>query len=320
TPNVKTINDLAKFFNCDADHFLKSIIYVADDKPVMAVVPGSREINETKLKKALGCNNLELATDTVVTEVTKAPVGFAGPVNNFKIRTICDIAVKDIINGITGANQKDVHLKGVNPGRDFEIKEEGDITSAIEGDQCIVCGKQMYTKKGLEVGHIFKLGYKYTKTMNVSVLDDQGKAVTPIMGCYGIGITRTLAAVIEQHHDEKGLQWPVSVAPFSVHLVGIAKTDEEKDSVEAIYKLIQSCGIDVLYDDRNLSPGIKFADADLIGLPIRITVGKGYFTTGELEIKFRSNGEMIKVQKEDLVKTIKKYIESENATLRFDVF
>jgi prolyl-tRNA synthetase len=316
TPNVKSIDDLVKFFGTDADRFLKSIIYVADGKPVMVVVPGSREINEVKLKKALGCIEIEIAPESVVTNVTGAPVGFAGPVNDFNLRTLCDIAVKGIVNAITGANKKDLHFKGVNPGRDFEIKEEFDLTSAIEGDRCVLCGAPMSTKRGLEVGHIFKLGYKYTKTMNVSVLDEHGTPVTPIMGCYGIGVTRTLAAVVEQHHDDKGLIWPVTVAPFHVHLVAIAKTDEEKSIVEEIYKLMSCCCIDVLYDDRNLSPGIKFADADLIGLPLRVTVGKNYFATGEIEVKIRSVGETIKVQKEDLVKNIKKFLEHETHKLK----
>jgi prolyl-tRNA synthetase len=315
TPNVKSIDDLVKFFKCGADTFLKSIIYVADGKPVMAVVNGSREINEVKLKKLLGCGELDLASEDVVMKITNAPVGFAGPVNDFKLRTIFDVSVKDTFNAITGANKKDVHYTGINPGRDFKIAEEADITSAIEGDSCPTCGKPMYVKKGLEVGHIFKLGYKYTKAMSMNVLDDQGKAVTPIMGCYGIGITRTLAAVVEQHHDDKGLKWPVTVAPFQVHLVGIAKTDDEKKIVDEIYDLMTGCCIDVLYDDRNLSPGVKFADADLMGLPLRITIGKGYFTTGEIEIKIRETGEMTKTGKEDLVKNIKKHIEKEMQNL-----
>jgi prolyl-tRNA synthetase len=316
TPDVKSIDDLVKFFNCGADKFLKSIIYVADGKPVMAVAGGSREINETKLKKALGCNELEIAPEGVVVEATKAPVGFAGPVRISGLRIIFDLAVKDIANAITGANKKDLHFKGVNPGRDFEIKEEADITSAVEGDLCAQCEKKMYVKKGLEVGHIFKLGYKYTKAMNVTVTDEHGGQITPIMGCYGIGVTRTLAAVVEQHNDDKGLKWPMSVAPFHVHLVGITKTDEEKAVAESMYELMTSCGIEVLYDDRSLSPGIKFADADLIGLPMRVTVGKTFFTSRELELKFRATGEMIKLQQEDLVKTIKKHIEMEIAALK----
>lgn len=315
TPDIKTIDQLVAFFKVPANRFLKSIIYVADETPVMVVVPGDREVNEVKLKKTLGCTELALADEKVVTSVTKAPVGFAGPVNDFALRTLFDVSVQSIANAITGANEKDLHYKGVNPGRDFQIKEMADLTSAVEGDQCVHCGKPMYVKKGLEVGHIFKLGYKYTKAMDVSVIDEEGKQITPIMGCYGIGVTRTLAAVIEQHNDDKGLIWPMTVAPFHVHMISIAKTDEEKKEAEAIYDLFVSCGVEILFDDRALSPGVKFADADLIGIPIRVTIGKGYFATGEAELKMRSTGEVTKVLKEDIVKHVKKIIETEICAL-----
>jgi len=305
TPNVKTIDDLAKFFAVEKKRFLKTIVYMADEKPVIAVVTGDREINEVKLKNAVGCINLELASDEVVEKVTSAPVGFAGPVNNFNVRTIFDRAVKDAANAITGANKKDIHFTGVNPGRDFEIKEDADIVTAVAGDACPNCGKALYEKKGIEVGHIFKLGYKYTKAMGVTVLDSNGKAVTPIMGCYGIGVTRTLAAIVEQHSDEKGIIWPAAIAPFQVHLVGISKTAEEIEKIENIYKMISDLGYDVLYDDRKLSPGIKFADADLIGLPVRITAGKTYFESGKLEVKNRKTGAMLQVAIEDLPQTIR---------------
>ncbi len=308
TPDVKTIDDLAVFFKCTADRFLKSIIYVADGKPIMAVVPGNREINELKLARAAGAVQLELAPDSVVVEVTGAPVGFAGPVTKKNIRIIFDISVKSVVNGITGANKKDVHFDGVNPGRDFTIKEEADITSADEGDSCPRCNSAMYVKKGIEVGHIFKLGYKYTKTMNVRVTNEQGAEVTPIMGCYGIGINRTMAAVVEQHNDDKGIIWPVSLAPFDVHLVGLGKGDDDVKATDDIYDLLTGNGFEVLYDDRKASPGVKFADADLIGLPVRITIGKTYFQTGDAEVKLRKGGEMIKVKKDALVDKVKELL------------
>jgi prolyl-tRNA synthetase len=300
TPDVKTIDDLVTFFKCTADRFLKSIIYVADGKPVMAVVPGNREINEQKLARAAGAAQLELAPDPVVVEVTGAPVGFAGPVTKKDVRVICDLSIKDVVNGITGANKKDVHFDGVNPGRDFTIKEEADITNAEEGDACPRCAASMYVKKGIEVGHIFKLGYKYTKTMNVSVLNENGAAVTPIMGCYGIGVNRTMAAIVEQHNDDRGIIWPVSVAPFHVHLVGLGKAEDEIKETDSIYASLKNTGLDVLYDDRKASPGIKFADADLVGIPVRITIGKNYFQTGEAEVKIRKGGDMFKIRKEEL--------------------
>ncbi len=308
TPDVKTIDELARFFACEPDRFLKSIIYEADGAPVMAVVPGGREINEQKLARAAGAVQLDLAPDTVVEEVTGAPVGFAGPVTKKNIRIIFDITVKNIANGITGANKKDVHFDGVNPGRDFIIREEADITCAEEGDACPRCGAPMYVKKGIEVGHIFKLGYKYTKSMSVTVLDENGGKVTPVMGCYGIGVNRTMAAVVEQHNDGKGIVWPASIAPFDAHLVGLGKSDEETASTDAIYDLLCTAGIDVLYDDRRASPGIKFADADLVGIPVRITVGKTYFQTGEAEVKLRKGGDVMKVKKDDLVEKVRELI------------
>jgi prolyl-tRNA synthetase len=275
----------------------------------MAVVTGDREINELKLKKALNAAELELAADSVVEQVTGAPVGFAGPVKGPSIPTVFDISVRDIRNGITGANRRDVHYSGVNPGRDFTIREEHDITSARKGDACPVCGAEMYEKKGIEVGHIFKLGYKYSKAMNVSVLDESGKTVTPIMGCYGIGVTRTLAAIVEQHNDERGIIWPVSVAPFPVHLVGLGKSEEELGKVEEIYRLLLDRGFDVLYDDRKASPGFKFADADLLGMPVRVTVGKSYFQDGDIEVKLRSSADISKVKAQGLAEEITRLLE-----------
>ncbi len=304
TPDVKTIDDLTGFFKCPANLLMKSIIYMADGKPVMVVVPGGREINEHKLKNALAAVELDLATDAMVEEVTGAPVGFAGPVNDFNIRTLYDIAIKDMVNAVTGANKKDKHYTGVNPRRDFSIEEEFDLTSAEEGDPCASCGEAMYVKKGIEVGHIFKLGYKYTRAMDVSVLDEKGKSITPIMGCYGVGVNRTMAAVVEQHHDDRGIMWPREIAPFNLHLVGLAKSEEDIAEVDKIYEELLDAGWDVIYDDRKASPGFKFADADLIGIPIRVTVGKSFFQDGDLEVKVRGEKDFQKVKKEDLQKVL----------------
>lgn len=311
TPDVRTIDELVQFFGCNAHKFLKSLIYVADGTPVMAVVPGDREINEVKLKNAVGAVELGLAPDTVVEDVTGAPVGFAGPIlmKGKKVRIIFDTQVKHIVNGITGANEKDKHYKGVNPGRDFAITEEADITLVVAGDKCPHCGYPLKEKKGIEVGHIFKLGYKYTKSMNVTVLDQNGKAITPIMGCYGIGVNRTMAAVIEQHHDDRGIIWPMSVAPFHVHLVSLAKNEAEEKIAEQVYALLVSHGIEVLYDDRKASPGFKFGDADLIGIPVRLTLGKAFFgDSSSIEVKLRNKDEKQIVAKDDIVGYCKKLI------------
>ena len=304
TPEVKSIEDLAAFFKCSEKLFLKSIIYLADEEAIMVVVPGDREVNEHKLKNALNAVELELAPDGVVEDVTKAPVGFAGPVNDFKLRTLCDISVKDMANAITGANKRDKHFTGVNPGRDFKIEEIHDLTSAEEGDACFSCGEAMYVKKGIEVGHIFKLGYKYTEAMDVSVLDEKGKSVTPVMGCYGIGVNRTMAAAVEQHHDDRGIMWPKSIAPFDLHLVGLAKGEEDIAVVDEIYESLLEAGWDVIYDDRKASPGFKFADADLIGIPLRVTVGKSFFNDGDLEVKVRGESDFRKVKRAELFKVL----------------
>jgi prolyl-tRNA synthetase len=216
------------------------------------------------------------------------------------VTAVFDVSVRNAVNAVTGANKKDTHYSGVNPDRDFKIHKEADITSARAGDPCALCADAMYEKKGIEVGHIFKLGLKYTKTMNVTVLDETGKPVTPIMGCYGIGVNRTLAAVVEQHNDERGIIWPPSLAPFDIHLVGIARTDEEASGVEKIYDFLTEKGYDVLFDDRKASPGVKFADADLLGMPARVTIGKTYFQDGDIELKSRASGETVKVRLEEL--------------------
>lgn len=311
TPDVRTIDDLTVFFKCGPERFMKSIVYTADGTQIMAIVPGNREINEHKLKNHLRAAELELSSDSAVEEVTGAPVGFAGPVTDRKIRMVFDTSLKGITNGITGANKKDTHFTGVNPGRDFTITEEADITIAEEGDLCPQCGKAMITRKGIEVGHIFKLGYKYSKSMSLTVLDRNGKAVHPIMGCYGIGVNRTMAAVVEQHHDDKGIVWPMTITPFQVCIVGIAKSDEETAAVDEIYSMMKDAGIEVLLDDRKVSPGFKFADAELIGIPVRITVGKNYFNNNELEIKMRRTGESENVTKGNLLARIMEIIKQE---------
>lgn len=312
TPHVRTIEELEKFFNVESGTFLKSIVYMADNKPVMAVVPGNREINELKLKNYLGAIELEIAPDSVVEKATGAPVGFAGPVIKGGLRVICDTWVKDMSDCITGANEVDKHFTGVEPGRDFEIRDEADITLAVENDPCPTCGEPMYVKKGIEVGHIFKLGYKYTESMKVTVQDRNGRDVVPIMGCYGIGVNRTMSAIVEQHNDERGIIWPKSVAPFEVQLVGIAKSKEEIKKVDEVYEELLRAGFDVLYDDRSVSPGFKFADADLIGIPVRVVVGKSFFKNGEVEVKERSKKDFNNSDREGLVDKLKEILGKES--------
>ena len=308
TPEVKSIEDLVTFFKVKPGKFLKSIIYIADEDPVMVVVPGDREVNEHKLKNILQVNELLLAEDEAIEKITGAPVGFAGPVGDLSIKIWYDLDIKKITNAFTGGNKKDYHYKGVNPGRDFEIKNEADLTLAKDGDLCPKCQAKMMIKKGIEVGHIFKLGDKYTSKMQVTVLNENGKAIIPLMGCYGIGVNRTLAAIVEQHHDDQGIVWPEEMAPWPIHLLCLGKKEEEKKASEQLYDKLQENGWGVLYDDRKLSPGFKFAEADLIGLPFRITLGKKFFQDGEVELKFRKTSEVKIIPEKELINFLKEII------------
>jgi prolyl-tRNA synthetase len=274
TPDVRTIEELMEFFNCSSKEFAKTLIYKADDKVVAAIVRGDRELNETKLQNYLGCIELEMADAETVEAVTGAAVGFAGPVG-LNIEIIVDNEVANMKNFVVGANETGYHLKNVNINRDFKASTIKDIRNIVEGDKCPKCGAPIKIAHGIEVGHIFKLGTKYSKALNCVFLDEGGKEQPMIMGCYGIGISRTMAAVIEQYNDENGIIWPMSVAPYHVMVVPINPTDSvQMDIAEKIYSELQTSGIEVILDDRNERPGVKFKDADLIGIPVRITVGK----------------------------------------------
>jgi len=302
TPDVGTIEDLCAFFSCDASEFAKTLIYKADDEIVAAVLRGDRELNETKLTNLLGCMDLEMADPETIEKVTGAAVGFAGPVG-LEIRTIADPEVRHMADFITGANETDYHYKGTNPG-DCSIDEFADIRTIEAGDPCPVCGKPVQIDRGIEVGHIFKLGTKYSEALGCRFLDENGKEKPMIMGSYGIGVARTMAAVIEQNCDEKGIIWPVGVAPYHVIIVPVNTTKtEQMDLAEDIYKSLQSKGMEVLLDDRKERAGVKFNDADLIGIPIRITVGKRA-SEGFVEYKLRSGDDIEDLPAEELSKKV----------------
>ncbi len=296
TPNVYTIEDLTKFFNTSPKKFIKTLVYLADNTPIVVLIRGDLDVNETKLKNYLGCIELELASNEIIEKVTNAPLGFAGPIGLSNVRIIADNSIKNIKNGITGANKKDKHLVGVNIGRDFVVEEFAEIRSAKAGDKCKICGETLKETKGIEVGHIFKLGYKYTKSMNVTVLDKDGKRIHPIMGCYGIGIDRTIAAIIEVNNDENGIVWPITVAPFEAIVIPISTKDPKLiDISEEIYNSLIKERIDIAIDDREESVGVKFNDADLIGIPFKIIVGKKLLDEGKIEVKRRDNGETVTI-------------------------
>ncbi len=307
TPGVKTIEQLEGFFKTEAKNFIKTLIYVDDKKtPYMVLIRGDLDVNEVKLVNALGVNEIEIADNKTVFDVTGAPTGFAGPLNIDNVEIIADNSVKSVVNGITGANEKDYHVININPERDFKISEYTDLRLVKAGDSCPVCGLALESFKGIEVGHIFKLGDKYTKAFNVTYLDENQKERVPIMGCYGIGIGRTMACVIEQMHDENGIIWPMSIAPYHVIIIPMGKPGQETfKTAEKIYNdLIGYCAppfvVDVLIDDRDERAGVKFKDADLIGVPIRITVGKKSLEHGCVEFKLRHEKENSLVKFEDI--------------------
>jgi prolyl-tRNA synthetase len=313
TPNVFTIEDLTKFFNTSPKKFIKTIIYIADGKPVAVLIRGDLDINEVKLKNYLGSIELELATPEIIEEVTGAKVGFAGPVGLKKeIRVIGDFSIKNIKNAITGANKTDKHIINVNIGRDFEVKEFADIRTAKAGDICKNCGGSLEETKGIEVGHIFKLGYKYTESMNVTVLDKSGNRIHPIMGCYGIGVDRTIAAVIETSNDEKGIIWPITIAPFECVIVPIATKDEKIMEISnKIYEELLSKNVDVAIDDRDETVGVRMNDLDLMGIPFKIIVGKKAINENKIEVKRRDNGQTYEIPVSEAVDEIISIIKEE---------
>lgn len=275
TPNAHTIEELVSFLNAEAYNFAKTIIYKADDKYIAAMVRGDREVNEVKLKNLVGCvDDLELAEPFMVRQLTNAEVGFAGPVG-LDIPVYADKEVAMMKNFIVGANETDMHYKNVNINKDFTPETVADIRVIEEGDKCPGCGKPIKTAQGIEVGHIFKLGTKYSDALGLTYQDEDGKSKTIIMGCYGIGVTRCLAAAIEQNNDDNGIIWPVSIAPYQAIVIPAnSKSVEQTQMAEKIYEDLLSKGIETLLDDRDERAGVKFKDADLIGIPVRIVVGK----------------------------------------------
>ncbi|VIN80549.1 prolyl-tRNA ligase [Clostridioides difficile] len=287
TPGAATIKELEEFLKTSPDKFAKTLVYEADGKTVVVVVRGDREVNEIKVSNAIGSViEFALATDDVVRKVTNAEVGFAGPIGINADYVFIDKEIVEQRNIVVGANKTEYHIKNANYGRDFE-GVVGDFRNVQEGDKCIVCGKPLEIARGVEVGHIFKLGTKYSESMNANFIDRDGKSKPIVMGCYGIGVERTAAAIIEQHNDEKGIIWPLSVAPYHVVIVSANMKNEEQISIaEKIYNDLQAMGVEVLLDDRDERIGVKFNDSELIGIPMRITVGKN-INEGKVEFKFR---------------------------------
>lgn len=296
TPGKKSIEEVSSCLGLSADKLLKTLIFTVDGKDALvAVLRGDHEINEIKLKNLLCCESLELATDEVVEKVTQAPVGFAGPVGLKGVRIIADLAVEGMGNFATGANEADTHILNVNVGRDFTPERFADIRNVTAGDRCPRCETgTMEVWRGIEVGHVFKLGTKYSKALRATYLDADGKEQVIFMGCYGIGISRTVASCIEQNHDKDGIIFPIPIAPFHCIVSVLQPKDEEvMRAAESLYEELESHGVETLLDDRDERPGFKFKDADLIGIPLRIVVGSKGLAEGKVELKIRRSGEVL---------------------------
>jgi len=286
TPAIKTIEELSSFMKAPYETILKTIVLLADGKPVAALVRGDHDVNMAKLKTLLGAGILELADQETVEKTTGAPVGFAGPVG-LTIKIIADHSVRNMSDMITGGNEKDTHLKNVSL-RDFEVTEFADIRIITPRDICPKCGSSIDFIRGIEVGHIFKLGTKYSESMKANFLNEKGEEQPFVMGCYGIGIGRTVAAAIEQHNDENGIIWPMPVAPFQVTILPLQVHQAEvMETAEKLYRELIDKGVEVLLDDRDERAGVKFNDADLLGVPIRLTIGSRGVKEGVAELKMR---------------------------------
>ncbi len=305
TPEKRTVEEVTQFLQVSPQELIKTLIFETDKGCVAALVRGDHEISEKKLKALLGTENLQLAEEETVEEITHAPKGFAGPVG-LSIPMVADLDIQKMVNFVTGANEKDAHLIHVNLGRDFQIDQFVDIRKFSPGDRCPLCGGETKMDKGIEVGHTFKLETKYSKALGATYLDARGMEKEIVMGCYGIGIGRTVAAAIEQSNDQNGIIFPMPIAPFHVLILPVnIKIDLLRESAEQLYQSLLEERIEVLYDDREETPGVKFKDADLIGIPLRVTLGEKNLKKGLVEIKKRRTGEILLVKKEEVISQIK---------------
>ncbi|HEY6728126.1 MAG TPA: proline--tRNA ligase [Polyangiaceae bacterium] len=313
TPGQRSIEEVSKFLESAPDRFLKSLVYICDGTAVLVVVRGDHAVNEIKLGRALGAAEVRMAEADEVWRATKAKVGFAGPVG-YSGRVVIDRDAASISDAITGANETDYHLKHVQHGRDFEA-EVVNVREIIDGDACPQCGASLGLYRGIEAGHIFLLGTRYTESMGASFLDDKGVQQTIVQGCYGIGVSRLVAAAVEQFHDPNGITWPMALAPYHVHLVQLGNSPEVDLAVRSIEQGLESRGVEVLVDDRDERPGSKFKDADLIGIPLRVTVGDRGLKQGQVELKPRSEPDPKKASLIGLDSAVSTLVEQVQAAL-----
>ncbi|MBE0599101.1 MAG: proline--tRNA ligase [Desulfuromonadales bacterium] len=292
TPARKSIEDVALFLETTPERLVKTLIVQTDAGETVAVLlRGDRELNTVKLCRLLSANGVELVPEEVILKLTGAPSGFAGPVG-LPLRLLADLEVREMADFIVGANEKDLHYTGANLGRDFDVELFADLRQAVAGDPCPRCEGKLESWRGIEVGHVFKLGTKYSAALKATVLDDQGQERILFMGCYGIGVGRTVAAAIEQNYDANGIVWPMPIAPFQVIVTMVNPNDDlVRQAAERLYDELLALGVEVLLDDRDERPGSKFKDADLLGIPLRVTVGSRTVAEGNLELQERRSGE-----------------------------
>jgi len=299
TPGCRTVEEVTKFLKVDASKLVKTLLYSTGSETVAVLIRGDHDANEIKLKRLLGVTDVELAGPAIVEKMTGAPVGFAGPVG-LNVRIVADHAVKSSANIVVGGNRLDTHLVDVNCPRDFQVEQFADLRNARAGDPSPRKDGILKTTKGIEVGHVFMLGTKYSQAMNASFLDPNGKECLAVMGCYGIGIGRTAAAAVEQNHDDKGIVWPFPIAPFHVHLISLGQSAAVIDAATTVYAALDAVGLEVLWDDRDERAGVKFNDADLIGAPYQVIAGDKGLAEGLLEVKSRNTGVKTKLAPTDV--------------------
>ena len=312
TPGLKTVEDVAQVLGVEPRDLIKTLIVRTETEPVVALVRGDAELSLTKLKNFLGADVVELADSQTILDVSGGPLGFSGPVGLKRkdIKVVADKSVRNIKNAVTGANAGDYHITGVNPGRDFEADSYVDIRVAREGDPCPVSEDGVLrASRGIEVGHVFKLGTKYSEALGAVYVDENGAEKPMVMGCYGIGIGRTVAAAIEQNNDEYGIKFPAPLAPFEVSVIPVnMKQQDVTDAAEKIYSTLLRGGVDVIIDDRSDSAGVKFKDSDLLGIPVQVTVGRRNLKEGKVEIKNRNSGERTTVDVEKAAEEIAAFL------------
>ncbi|WP_438447811.1 proline--tRNA ligase [Gorillibacterium sp. sgz5001074] len=291
TPGIRTIGELTAAYGLEAGRIIKTLLYVADGRPVAVLVRGDDEVNEIKVKAYLKADTLELADASLTEQVTGAPLGFAGPVG-LDVPMLADLRAACLTVAVTGANRPDTHLRGVRPGRDFSLEETGDFRNVKEGEGCPRCGEgRLLFRRGMELGHVFELGTKYSAKLGAVYKEPEGREQHFLMGCYGIGLSRLLSAVVEQHHDAEGILWPESIAPYRVHILPAAAHDAvQMETAEELYRALTSAGVEALLDDRQERAGVKFKDADLIGIPYRVIAGRRA-AEGLVEVKVRGDRE-----------------------------